>query len=57
VILADIAHGNTNWADVFFLIAVVLFVAGAIVAVMVKTFYAAVLAAGLAFVALGWLVL
>jgi hypothetical protein len=57
MILADIAHGEVDWADVFFLIAVVLFVAGAIVAVMVKTFYAAVVAAGLAFVALGLLVL
>lgn len=57
MILADIATGNTNWADVFFLIAVVLFVAGAVVAVMVRTFYAAVVAAGLAFTALGFLVL
>ncbi len=57
MILADIASGETDWADIFFLIALILFVIGAAVAFQVKTFYATVIAAGLAFVSLGWLVL
>jgi hypothetical protein len=57
MILADIASGETDWADIFFLIAVILFVLAAVVAFQVKTFYATVLATGLAFCALGWLVL
>lgn len=57
MVLADIANGNTNWADVCFLIAVVLFVLGAVVAFQVKTFYAVVLALGLAAVSLAWLLL
>jgi hypothetical protein len=57
VILADIASGNTGFADVMFLVAFILFLLAGVVAFQVKTFYATVLALGLAAVALGWLVL
>jgi hypothetical protein len=55
--LADIESGNVDLADVLFLIAVVLFVVGGVVAFMAKTLWATVIAAGLACVSLGWLVL
>ena len=56
-ILADIASGETDWADIFFLVAVILFTIGAILALQVKTWYATLIAAGLAFVSLGFLLL
>jgi hypothetical protein len=56
-VLADIASGNTAFADVMFLVALVVFVLGAVVAFQVKTFYATVIAIGLAALSLGWLVL
>jgi hypothetical protein len=56
-ILADIASGETDWADIFFLIAVIVFVIAAIIAFQAKTLYAVLICAGLACVALGWLVL
>ena len=56
-VLADIAHGQTNWADIFFLVAVILFAIAAVVAFSVRTFYATLIAAGLAFAALAWLLL
>jgi hypothetical protein len=56
-VLADIASGNTAFADVMFLVALVVFLLGAVVAFQVKTFYATVIAIGLAAVSLGWLVL
>ncbi len=49
--------GNLNLADIFFLIAVILFGVGAFIAYSVKTFYATLIAAGLCAVSLGWLVL
>jgi hypothetical protein len=55
--LADIAHGNTGFADIMFLVALILFLVAAVVAFQVKTFYATVLALGLASVSLAWLVL
>jgi len=59
--IADIASGNTDWADIFFLIAVILFVIGAVVAyrpmVNERPLWATVVALGLAFVALAWLLL
>jgi hypothetical protein len=56
-ILADIAHGQTNWADIFFLVAVILFAIGAVLAFITRTFYATLVAAGLAFTALALLLL
>jgi len=50
-------QGNLNLADILFLIAAILFGIGAFIAYSVKTFYATLIAAGLACVALGWLVL
>lgn len=47
VILADIVHGKTGAADVFFLIAAILFGIGALIAYSVKTYYATLIAAGL----------
>lgn len=55
--LADIAHGEVNAADIMFLIAVILFVVAVVIRVMARTFDSAIVAAGLAFVALGWLLL
>lgn len=58
-LLADIASGNTDWADIFFLVAVILFFL-----IALTHFYARgieygwnLLAVGLGFVALGLLVL
>lgn len=55
--LADIASGNTGFADIMFLVALILFLLAGVVAFQVKTFYATVIAVGLAAVSLGWLVL
>jgi len=59
-LLADsegIWSGNLTLADVLFLIATILFAIGAAIAYSVKTFYATLIAAGLACCALGWAVL
>jgi len=55
--IADIASGNTGFADVMFLVALIVFLLAAFVAFEAKTFYATILAIGLAAVSLGWLVL
>jgi hypothetical protein len=55
--IADISSGNTGFADVMFLVALILFLIAGFVAFQVQTFYATVLALGLAAVSLGWLVL
>ena len=52
-----IFSGKLDLADIFFLIAAILFVIGAIIAWQVKTLYATLISAGLASVALGLLVL
>jgi hypothetical protein len=52
-----IAQGNNNVADIFFLIAAILFGIGAFIAYSVKTFYATLIAAGLTFIAIAWLLL
>lgn len=52
-----IFQGNLNLADIFFLIAAILFGIAAVFAYQVKTFYATLISAGLCLVALGWLVL
>ena len=58
-LLADdgIFSGKLTLADLFFLIAAVLFGIGAIIAFQVKTIWATLVSAGLCLVALGWLVL
>jgi hypothetical protein len=55
--LADIAQGNTDAADVLLLIAVVLFVVTAVLAWSARALWSVTCALGLAFVALGLLVL
>jgi uncharacterized membrane protein YtjA (UPF0391 family) len=55
--IADISSGNTGFADIMFLVALILFLIAGFVAFQVQTFYATVLALGLAAVSLGWLVL
>ena len=57
MIIADIASGNTDWADIFFLVALILFVVAGAVAYQVKTLWATAVALGLAFVSLAWLLL
>ena len=56
---ADIFTGKTATAEVFFLIAVILFALDAIVklAARPERYFGVLIPAGLAFVALGWLVL
>lgn len=56
-VLADIASGKTDWADIFFLIAVIFFAVAAIIAFQVKTFYAVLISGGLLCAALGLLLL
>lgn len=59
MMLADIASGNTGFADVMFLLALILFLIGAIVAwaLQPRALWASAVSVGLAAVALGWLVL
>jgi hypothetical protein len=57
MVLADIESGNTDLADILFLVAVVLFVVGGVVAFQTKAIWATLVAAGLACTALAWLVL
>lgn len=56
-ILADVAHGKTGAADIFFLVAAILFGLGAVIAYTVKTFYATLIAAGLCLTAIALLLL
>lgn len=55
--IADIESGNTDFADILFLVATVLFVIGAVLAYGAKALWAVLVSAGLAAVSLGWLVL
>ena len=55
--IADIESGNTDLADILFLVACVLFVVGAVLAFQAKAVWAVLVSAGLAAVSLGWLVL
>ena len=55
--LADIAHGKTGAADIFFLVAVILFVVAGAVAYQAKALWSAVLCLGLASTALALLLL
>jgi hypothetical protein len=59
-LLADIASGNTDWADIFFLVAVILFFLAALAHFRPGEpwpYYGGIIAAGLGFVALGLMVL
>jgi hypothetical protein len=58
-VIADISSGNTGFADVMFLLAVFLFVIGAVVAWAIepRALWATAASLGLAAVSLGWLVL
>jgi hypothetical protein len=55
--LADIESGNVDLADILFLVAVVLFVVGGVMAYTKDAIWATVVSIGLACVALGLLVL
>jgi hypothetical protein len=55
--LADIATGKTGSAELFFLIATILFGVGAIVAFSVRAFWATAVAAGLCLVGIAWVLL
>jgi hypothetical protein len=55
--LADIASGEVDTADVLFLIAFILFVIAAVMAAMVKSIDQVIMRAGFACVALAWLLL
>ena len=50
-----LVNGNLDLADLFFLIGVILFCVGGVIALQVKTLYAALVAFGLACTALGLL--
>jgi hypothetical protein len=58
-LLADVASGNSDWADIFFLVAVILFFLIALTHFLGHeiTYGWNLVAAGLGFVALGLLVL
>lgn len=57
MVLADISSGNTGFADVMFLLAMILFLVGGFIAYTAKALWATVVCLGLAAVSLGWLVL
>jgi hypothetical protein len=59
MVYADIATGETAWADIFFLVAVILFVVAAAVTwnFQPRPLWATLTALGLAFVSLAWLLL
>lgn len=52
-----LVNGKFTLADVLFLIAAIVFFLALVIAVQVKTYYAALMAAGLVLVSIGWLVL
>lgn len=55
--IADIASGETDFADILFLVAVIVFVVGAVLAYTTKALWAVLVSVGLAAVSLAWLVL
>jgi len=57
MMLADIASGEVDTADVLFLIAFILFVISAVMAAMARSIDQVILRAGFACVALAWLLL
>lgn len=56
-LLAEIAKGERDAADIFFLIAVIVFAIAAIWHFVLRAFDTALIATGLTAVALGWLLL
>lgn len=56
-LLADIASGNTGFADVMFLVAFILFLICGFLSYTAKALWATVMSLGLAAISLGWLVL
>ena len=57
VVLADIASGEVDWADVLFLVGFILFLVATVIAVIGRVFETALIAGGLAAVSLAWLLL
>jgi hypothetical protein len=57
MMLADIASGEVDTADVLFLIAFILFVIATVMAAMAKAVDSVIVRAGFACVALAWLLL
>lgn len=55
--IADISQGHREFADVMFLVALILFLIAGVVAYTAKALWATVVCLGLGAVALGWLVL
>ena len=55
--LADIAVGKTGGAELFFLIAAIVFGLGAILAYSAKALWATAVAAGLCLVSIAWVLL
>jgi hypothetical protein len=55
--LATLVEGKTDLADVLFLVAMILFIVCAVIHAMAKQITGTILCAGLACVALAWLVL
>jgi len=55
--IADIASGEVDIADVLFLVAFILFVIAAVMAAMARSIDSVIVRAGFACLALGWLVL
>jgi hypothetical protein len=56
-VLAEIVSGERDWADVLFLIAVILFAVAAVIRFQAKAFDSALIALALGLVAFGWLLL
>lgn len=57
MLLADISSGNTGFADIMFLVALILFLIAGAVAYQAQALWATVVCIGLAALSLGWLVL
>lgn len=57
MMLADIASGEVDTADVLFLIAFILFVIATVMAAMAKAVDSVIVRAGFACIALAWLLL
>jgi hypothetical protein len=57
MMLADIASGEVDWADILFLVAVILFIVGAVLTFQAQALWATLVSVGLACVALAWMLL
>ena len=56
-LLADIATGKTDVAEIMFLVALILFLVAAVISFMAKSLWSAVVCLGLAFAAFAWVLL